>query len=120
MATVNDAILKILTTPDKITEVLARGNEYYFRFGGHAFSVLSRTEDTENLGEHSFYVYPDWPDSLESLSAAFERQNDIKLVVYNANELPPQTQRVLRQLAKLLEEKSLNVHKVFDDVVKEE
>jgi hypothetical protein len=119
MATVNDAILKILTTPDKITEVVARGNEYYFRFGGHAFSVLSRTEDIEKFGEYSFYVYPGWTGSLQALSASFEHPNDVDLVTYNENDLPHQTQSALSKLAKLLEEKRLNVHKLFDDVVNE-
>lgn len=120
MATVNHAISKMLNTPSKITDLIARGNEYCFRFGGHAFSILSRTEDIDKYGEHSFYVYPNWKGSLEALGDVFEMSNDVQMIAYHQNELQEGSQWQLARLAKLVEEKSLKIPEIFDDVVNEE
>jgi hypothetical protein len=123
MATVTEAIRKIVGSPENIADVYVRGNEHYFHFGGHSFSVLSRADqaDIDQYGEHTFYVYPKWGGrDLNGLAMTFEFEGSTPadFVAYHENDLPDSSKWHLKQLAKVLEEKSLNVPNIFDHIVK--
>lgn len=122
MATVTEALSKIVGSPDSIADVYVRGNEHYFHFGGHSFSVLSRTDeaDIDKYGERTFYVYPKWgAGDLGALAMSFEASIPAaEFVAYHENDLPDGSKWHLKHLAKLLEEKSLNLPNIFDDIVK--
>ena len=92
MADVGDVIILMARMPDKISQVEARGNEIFFRYGDYAFSVLTRSGgDDVRYGRHTFYVYPKWADSVHKLADAFEAadpEDQPAMVSYNETDLP--------------------------------
>ena len=119
MPTISDILTKFVNEHEKITEVIAAGSEYYFRYGDHAFSVLERSDDA-NVGPYSLYVYPSWKGPLSQLAESYADQDaeEPDLVGYHTNELPRLTDKNnLARLHKLLQEKQLNVDQVFKDIL---
>ena len=116
MQTLAEVILKILANPQRITETFRSNNELFFKYAGHCFSVLKRTEDIPKFGDYSLYVYPSWNLSLQNLDASFTAGEDQAMVAYNVKEFP-EIRELLVKLYKLIEEKEHGIDGIFSDIL---
>ena len=122
MATISDVIQKFLKQPELITEVTAAGDEYYFRYAGHAFSIARRTTHIEEYGVYTLYTYPNYRAPLKQLADESSSNPDsIDMVAYHGSQF--QTGREvqnLQRLYQLIQEKSYNLDAVFKEIVETE
>ncbi len=106
--------------PRPIEEITQSGTEYYFRYGGHSFSINERLISPEQGVIHSAFVYPGYGASLADLAQHFDEgqpYGDIPMVRYGSDE-PGNAEfaPVLARLYKVVEDKHLNLDEIFNDV----
>ena len=67
-------IQKLAQESKKFQEVFKCNSEYYFRYMGHAFSILQRQgmELDDKWGEYGFYIYPNYEGELSDLAESFD------------------------------------------------
>jgi hypothetical protein len=121
MANLNQVIRKIIDRSDKIREVTRNENEFYFRYEGHAFSLMNRTNpsDIKRFGDYTFYIYPTWTGALELLIQTFEvpDENPPHIAYHVADSLGMRD--ALIDLYKILEEKYLKVDEIFKNILED-
>jgi hypothetical protein len=70
-------IEKLTENSGRVEEVIKSGNEFYFRYMGHVFSIMKRSDTSDDrLGEYGFYIYPNYGGKLANLVESFEYQGD--------------------------------------------
>ena len=72
-----DKIIKLIENltenSQRFEEVLKSGNEFYFRYKGHVFSIMQRSDTSDDKwGEYGFYIYPNYDGQLADLPETFE------------------------------------------------
>ncbi|MBB5530132.1 hypothetical protein GGD72_000894 [Stenotrophomonas maltophilia] len=106
--------------PGPIAEIFQSGTEYYFRYGGHSFSVNRVSPSPARDDVYSAFVYPGYGGSLASLAEHYdegEPYGEIPLVRYGSDQpdaggFGP----VLARLYKVVADKYLNLDDIFQDV----
>lgn len=111
-----EVMRKIASTPDLIGDVNRGGNEYYFHYKGHVFSILSRAVPDDRYGKYSFYVYPDWSDDVQSLASIFQRGDyeNVAMVSYHSHD---EDEQPFRQLYAMVESKYFNIDNIVNDIL---
>lgn len=112
-------MVKILSEPEFISDIFRSANEYYFRYGGHAFSVLRRTDDNE-FGRYSIYVYPKWKGTLEDLAVASSVESeDFPMAAYHQSQFKgADAYDYFAAVYQLMENRQLGLDDVFDDILR--
>ena len=112
-------INKIIARPENIEQVFGGSSEYYFRYKGHFFSILQRTDADERFGRYSFYVYPKWTGTLEALDEFFNfhTSDELAMAAYHETQFSDAEKRLLPTLYSLLQQKELGLDEVFDDIL---
>lgn len=111
-------IKRIVSSPETIKEIIDADNEFYFKFQGHAFSILKRI-DHEEYGPYTFYIYPKWNSSTNELSSIFAAGNDfgVKIVAFHASRLGKEAEAQFAKLYELIERKAGGVEDILDDIL---
>lgn len=112
-----EAIRVITSNVGEIDEIWDSSNEFYFRFRGHVFSVTDVPGREPKFGRYSFYVYPQWSGSLETLAEAFDLGgSDVRLVPYHSGSYDEDTP--FAELYSAIHRKYVDVDSVFDDIMR--
>jgi hypothetical protein len=113
------AFRHMLENSDEIKEIFASGDEYYFKFKGHIFSIARREADGRVI--FSGFVYPGAGGSTRGLAEYYDQGggDDVPLVRYGSDQPENVTfTPVLKALHRVLADKHLNLDGIFDDVLK--
>ena len=110
---------KIVRNQKWITDVYADGNEFYFRFHGHAFSIIKRSESDSVWGEYSFFVYPDFSGSFKQLALDFQFTPDtLKYVAYHESEIADhEISALMAKLYRSVRERAYGIDTIFDLII---
>lgn len=118
---VNLVINTILSKSDLVSDIYDSSNEYYFKFKGHNFSIMRKSEPGDTQAKYIFFVYPDCDWSPKDLGIGFERSSPdelgVKVASYPAEFLEDD---IAVELYNLLRQKHLNVDAVFDDILEDQ
>lgn len=120
MSKINNVILKISDNTELIEDVYESEDEYYFRFGGIAFSLRNHLERESivKFGKHTLYVYPKWEGPFAELDNQFSTEpGSVKYIAYHGVNLPPGIQDRLQLIYKTLEEKASGLDETFDKLL---
>jgi hypothetical protein len=111
---------RILSAPVGIQDITAAEDEYYFRYGKHAFSVARRSSDSSEYGRYSVYVYPRWPAErpLSDIPALYDSlAAEIPAAVpYHEKKVPAAAVK-MKDLYSLIETKYLKIDDIFDEIL---
>ena len=119
----NDKIIAVLQQMlihnDLVNDVFRTGNEVYFRYKGHVFSIASLHSSGDPLVNFRFYAYPLWTDTLSKLADASEyHSDDLAYVLFPDSVFDTPTKRgLLKELYSVLQNISLGVEQVLDDIL---
>jgi len=115
---VEQVVKAILDSPDEILHTYREANEFYFRFRGHTFSIQECEPSSNSFDReagYSFYVYPQWTSSPQSLPFAEARgEHGTDSVAYREGEFE---ESLLQQLHREAMSRCFKVDAVFDDVL---
>jgi len=114
------AMKRMLEDPSLLKEILRSGNEYYFKYKDHTFSITHRSNDSD-WGPYSFYVYPAWKEDTSTLASLLERgfSDDYPVKAYHsANYDIIDDKEVFRKLYELCDGRYLNIDDIFDDILR--
>ena len=122
---VEQVVKAIVDAPDEISDVAQEANEFYFRFRGHVFSIQRRSGfprvvpagafPEEDPGRYSFYVYPNWSQTPQTLAYVESRTDqNVESISYGADYCD---QHLLSRLHKEAMSRCFNVDAVFDDIL---
>lgn len=116
---VEQVVTTILESPDEILDTYREANEFYFRFRGHVFSIQeceAGSNSFEHGGQYTFYVYPQWTGSPQTLPfAEVKSETGSESVAYSEDEFK---ESLLKRLHKETMSRCFNVDAVFDDVLR--
>ncbi|MCI0639568.1 MAG: hypothetical protein L0Y72_18185 [Gemmataceae bacterium] len=115
------AVLKHLAeNKDRITDIHSAGNEYYFRYGNHFFSILFGPSREATYGPYSFYVYPTWTADVKTLAriSAEDPASEIPMVAFHSGHFGEENLAAFRDLYLALEGTQLAVDEIFDSILK--
>jgi len=109
---------RIADDPKEIVDIVANSTEYYFKFKGHAFSILQRSRADEKSGLLSFYVYPKWTSTTEDLKMAYDVgcSEDIIVVTFNSGN-SPEAEDVFSMLFRVVGSQHTGLDEIFDDIL---
>ena len=118
---ITKVIDKIASNIDQVQEIRSSGSEYYFKFKGHAMSIMQRQNHEED-GEspYRFFLYPKWSGSLDKLVHTLDfsqPEDDFPIASYDARDAP---EIKLRTLYKLLQKEHEGVDRMLDDILAED
>lgn len=102
-----------------MTDVTKSGNEFYFRFKDHLFSIMQRSESHE-WGEYSFFVYPLWTGSIANLIQEFEYNGteNVEMVSFHVNAMDASDAKAaMRDLYFALNAQRSDIDAILDDVL---
>ena len=111
-------VLTMANHPDFVSDTFDAGNELYFRYKGHAFSVLRRGPD-HDLGEYTLCAYPQWSGGSESLARALEQEpdrEDISYVLYHLRDYPSVP---FVKVWNTVKDQHNNMDLIFDDILRD-
>ncbi len=111
------ALAAICANPDRISEICSTvDDEYYFRWGGYAMSILRRTRpDPELGGAYSFFIYPENSKTpIADLAAASGLGGgDVVMKQFESSDYRGDE---FKRLYNLLENKHLGIDKILDEI----
>lgn len=118
----SDKVVTVINTmchnPQLISDVTPAGNEYYFRYKSHVFSILHRGQGSEGWGSYSLYIYPDGSSDLRHLASALGQANPddigVKLIAYHSEDYDESS---MKRLYNLVKERYMNVDNILDDIL---
>lgn len=112
----------ILARPEQIEEITQSSQEYYFKYKGHAMSIMRRSpgysvEAPPLMGKYALYVYPSWRENLQTLATYLEHGEveNVPMVTYDSRDFDDE--EPFRTLWHTVESKYLNVDMVLDDIL---
>jgi hypothetical protein len=113
------AVAEVMASnPAGIEEFFASGNEFYFRYKGHVFSIVRRGLPDEDRGVHSLYVYPKWTKGLSALAAEFDsndyQEPQVKIVGFHGGQLGEEQ---FSKLYNVLDAKDTGLDSILDDIL---
>lgn len=117
-----ESIRHILQNPKQIKDITRAGNEYYFNYKGHLFSVLRRESEHES-GRYTFYLYPKWNSNSLSLvrtlerTDAFPNESTEMATFHSAGLETPEAEKLLGSLFNTIENEYLGVDAILDHVL---
>jgi hypothetical protein len=113
---VTQILERIAGYPVGIADVARSGNELFFKFKGHTFSILSRTDEDPRYGRYSFYVYPSWGATCQELASAFDTSTaeDIDMVAYHSRA---SDDKPFGDVYTAVEGAYFHVDAIFDDIL---
>ena len=118
-AKVVESIAHMIENIDLATEVTSDGDETYFRFNGHLFSIIRRHESS-GIENYVFFIYPQWTSPIRSLINSFEQGFDdsIEYANFNAATMSdPNAMATMKRLYNELRSQALGIDRILDDVL---
>ena len=114
-----DVMQAICENPKGLHELTNVGSEYYFRFKGHAMSLLHRTREMEGWGPYSLYIYPRFDGDLGALARELEHTSpdDVGITVAYFHSHDLDENPVFSKLYRLLKQTYLKLDEIFDDIL---
>ena len=110
MSAIVDTIQKIVSDPDKISEIhRGSADEYFFRYAGLPYSILKRDphdDDFQRLGAYLLYAYADWKGKLAVLEAELLTVFSVDAVSYHSAEMGEAAEVLFARLYRTLQKKT--------------
>jgi hypothetical protein len=115
------ALAAICANHDRISEICStEDDEYYFRWGQYAMSILRRTRpDPELGGAYSFFIYPkNSKTPIPDLAAACSLGGDLggRDIAMKKFESSDYREDLFRRLYNLIENKHLGIDLILDEI----
>jgi hypothetical protein len=105
--------------PEHMTDIHQSGNEYYFKYKGHVFSILGRSTEHES-GTHTLYLYPQWGNTTSVLAHVCEYEpqgmEEVPMLTFHARDYPSVP---FADLWSTVQGRHYNIDSVFDDILSE-
>ncbi len=130
----DDKVIRVMTKmvrePNWIQDIVEAGDEYYFAYKGHAFSILERSERGSRTGSiltspimsltsgrFAFYAYPKWQGPITELVEKFATGTTDRpeMIHYSSSEIG--NEAIFRDLHRAVLTIYLGADAVFDDIL---
>lgn len=111
-------LLKIANDVGNVDGILKSDDEYYFRYGGHSFSIIERSTPNVKWGRYGFFVYPKWTGDLSDLCGIYDGDHpgETEMMGYDSKDY---TDEPFKTLYSAIAAKYLGVDRIFDQILGE-
>jgi len=121
MSKIIHAVKNMISKSDKITCVQKVKKEVYFMFNDKYMWSIIRYSDTNNSDTLEYYLsYYTGAEKIEELLSKLEADeyNNVNTITYTTSDLKTsEAYETFQQLHQIVEEKSLGVDKVLDEII---